>query len=260
MDLSVLIVDDEAPARHRLRSMLQQMPQVAVVGEAANVMASLKAIAAHKPQVVLLDIRMPGQSGFDLLPQCQGDHQPVFIFITAFTHHAIRAFEVAAVDYLLKPVAFARLQGALERARSRLRSRDSESRAAEMTLVIEALRQAEEAPAAEARYMTELWVPRRGEHVLLPVDRVDWISAEGDYVRLHVGPDDYLIRETIGGLERGLDPAGFLRVHRSAIVRRARIAAIRQAAFGALKVVLSTGAELPVGRTYASRLRAVRRA
>lgn len=255
MALSVLIVDDELLARRRLATMLRQIVDVEIAGEAGDGDAALELIAARTPDVVLLDIKMPGKSGFDILPLLQGPAVPVVIFVTAFNHYAVKAFEVAAVDYLLKPVAFDRLQGALARARDVLASRDSRSRVAEMAGVIETLRRGAAAEAEAPRFESEFWVQRRAEYLRVPVARLDWIEAERDYVRLHVGSEAYLLRDTISGLDERLDPALFIRVHRSAIVRRDRIAAIRQAGYGAIKVALSTGVEVPVSRSYASKVR-----
>jgi len=256
--LRVLIVDDEALARRRLATMLRQAVDVEIAGEAADGDEALRLTAERAPDVLLLDVKMPGRSGFDLLPLLGGSGAPAVIFVTAFNHYAVKAFEVAAVDYLLKPVSFDRLRAALDRARELLRSRDAEARAAEMAQVIDALRRgatADEAP----RFEDEFWVQRRAEYVRVPVARLDWIEAERDYVRLHAGPEAYLLRDTIGGLDERLDPAVFVRVHRSAIVRRERIVAIRQAGYGAIKVALSTGVEVPVGRTYARKVRALLR-
>ena len=257
MTLKVLIVDDEALARRRLATMLRQIVDVEIAGEAEDGDEALELIRERHPDVVLLDIKMPGKSGFDLVPLLEGPAVPVVIFVTAFNHYAVKAFEVAAVDYLLKPVAFDRLQGALTRAREVLKSRDSESRVAEMAGIIETLRQGAAVEAEAPRFESEFWVQRRAEYLRVPVARLDWIEAERDYVRLHAGNEAYLLRDTISGLDERLDPSVFIRVHRSAIVRRERIVAIRQAGYGAIKVALSTGIEVPVSRTYVHQVRQI---
>lgn len=255
MTLRVLIVDDEPLARRRMAIMLRQIPDIDLVGEAEDGDAALDLVRERAPDVVLLDVKMPGKSGFDILPILEGPAVPVVIFVTAFNHYASRAFEVSAVDYLLKPVAFDRMRDALERARGALQSRDAESRIAEMAAVIAALREGTPEQEEAGSLESEFWVQRRGEYVRVPVAGLDWIGAERDYVRLYTGEDMFLMRETMGGIETRIDPVLFMRVHRSAIVRRKLIAAIRQGHYGAMKVILSTGVEVPVGRTYAAKVR-----
>ncbi|RJF90210.1 LytR/AlgR family response regulator transcription factor [Sphingomonas cavernae] len=255
MKLRILIVDDELLARRRLTTMLRDIVDVEIVGEAADGDVALDLVREKAPDVVLLDIKMPGRNGFDLLPLLEGPDIPVIIFVTAFNHYAVRAFEVSAVDYLLKPVAFDRMREALERARATLRSRDAQSRIAEMAEVLSALRDNPGIEPQGAVLEREFWVQRRGEYVRVPIAQIEWVGAERDYVRLHAGNDAYLMRETMNRIEERLDPATFIRVHRSALVRRQIITAIRQAGYGALKVVLSNGTEVSVGRTYAPGIR-----
>lgn len=255
MRLRVLVVDDEALARRRLVTMLRDIVDAEVVGEAADGDTALELVRETAPDIILLDIKMPGRNGFELVPLLEGPDLPIVIFVTAFGHYAVKAFELSAVDYLMKPVAFDRMREALARARATLRSRDAQSRIAEMTEVIAALRDHAEGVPVTPTLEREFWVQRRGEYVRVPVAGIEWIGAERDYVRLHAGEEAYLMRETMNGMAARLDPAAFIRVHRSSLVRRAMITAIRQAAYGALKVVLTTGVEVPVGRTYASAIR-----
>jgi len=255
MILRTLIVDDEPLARRRIATMLRQIVGVEIVGEAEDGDTALDMIRALAPDVVLLDVKMPGTDGFELLPLLEGPVVPVVIFVTAFNHYATRAFEVSAVDYLLKPVAFDRMRAAMERARGELASRDAEGRIAEMAAVIAALRDNPVDRPAKSAFESEFWVQRRGEFVRIPVSHLDWVGAERDYVRLHVGNDVFLMRETMGGMAERLDPALFMRVHRSAVVRSTLVAAIRQAGYGAIKLALVNGIEVPVGRTYAPRVR-----
>lgn len=255
MNLRILIVDDESLARRRLATMLREIVDVELVGEAVDGDTALELVRERAPDVVLLDVKMPGRSGFDLLPLLDGETVPIIIFVTAFNHYAVKAFEVSAVDYLLKPVAFDRMREALDRARATLRARDAQSRIAEMTEVITALRDNPLSERVEPAFEREFWVQRRGEYVRVPVAQLEWVGAERDYVRLHTGDETFLLRETMGGLQTRLDPTAFVRVHRSAFVRRQLITAVRQTGYGALKVVLSTGAEVPVGRTYVTAVR-----
>jgi DNA-binding LytR/AlgR family response regulator len=255
MILRTLIVDDEPLARRRIATMLRQIVGVEIVGEAEDGDTALDLVRTLAPDVILLDVKMPGTNGFDLLPLLDGPVVPVVIFVTAFNHYATRAFEVSAVDYLLKPVAFDRMRDAIERARTALISRDAEGRIAEMAAVIAALRDNPPERPAKSAFESEFWVQRRGEFVRVPVARLDWVGAERDYVRLHAEDDVFLLRETMAGMESRLDPALFIRVHRSAVVRRTLVSAIRQAGYGAIKLALVNGVEMPVGRTYATRVR-----
>jgi len=255
MKLRVLIVDDELLARRRTAAMLAQIAGVEVVGAADDCDTGLALIRELVPDVVLLDIKMPGRSGFDMLSLLDGPVIPMVIFVTAFNHYAIRAFEVSAVDYLLKPVPFDRMCAALERARIALKNRDSETQLAEMAAVIAALRSEYDERAANQGYESEFWLQRLGEYVRVPVASIEWIEAERDYVRLHVGETSHLLRETMGRMEERLDAAQFLRIHRSLIVRRTVVMAVRQKGYGAVKVALTNGIELPVGRSYVQSVR-----
>ena len=255
MKLRVLIVDDELLARRRSAAMLAQIAGVEVVGAADDCDSGLALIRELAPDVVLLDIKMPGRSGFDMLTLLDGPVIPVVIFITAFNHYALRAFEVSAVDYLLKPVPFDRMCAALDRARVALQSRDSEARLAEMAAVIAALRSDSDERAAAQGYESEFWVQRLGEYARVAVTNIGWVAAERDYVRLHAGETSHLLRETMSKMEERLDPAQFLRIHRSLIVRRSLVTAVRQKGYGAVKVALGDGLELPVGRSYVQGVR-----
>lgn len=255
MKLRVLIVDDELLARRRAAAMLAQIAGVEVVGTANDCDTGLALIRELAPDIVLLDIQMPGRTGFDLLTLLDGPVIPVVIFVTAFSHYAIRAFDVSAVDYLLKPVPFDRMCEALERACAVLQSRDSETQLAEMAAVIAALRSECDERSVNQGYESEFWVQRLGEYVRVPVASIEWVAAERDYVRLHAGGTSHLLRETMGKMEERLDSVQFLRIHRSLIVRRSLVTAVRQKNFGAVKVALADGLELPVGRSYVQGVR-----
>lgn len=254
--MRVIVVDDEAPARRRLAMMLAEIGGVTIVGEGTNGAEALAMIEAQRPDLVLLDIEMPDLDGIEVAARLVAGQPPIMIFVTAFDHYAVQAFEHAAIDYLLKPVAFERMEAAIARAAATLAARRSGEQVEAMAEVIETLRRARPArPAQDDAYLRELWVQRRAERIRIEVARIDWIEAEHDYVQLHVGETSYLLRQRISELAEGLDPALFLRIHRSTIVRRGAIRSVRQAGFGALAVVLADGAERRVGRTYAAGVR-----
>jgi two-component system, LytTR family, response regulator len=257
--LSVLVVDDEPLARRRLTTILRQLPGVRLAGEAEDGDEAVALIRTLKPDVVLLDVKMPGLNGFDVLEALRGPGAPVVIFVTAFNHYAVQAFEVSAVDYVLKPVAFDRLAAALEKARSVLETGDIAARLAEVETVLAAIRGSEAQTEAGPTYEREIWVQKRAEFRRVPVTQIDWIEAERDYVRLHAAGDSYLLREPISRMEERLDPADFVRIHRSALVRRERIVAVQQAGYGAIRVQLATGIAVRVGRTYVARVRDIMR-
>ena len=195
---------------------------------------------------------MPGLSGLDLVRAVDPATAPAFIFVTAFSRFAADAFELAAVDYLLKPVEFERLHEALERARQQLQSRAARSRIAELEEVVAALRATEPEPGG---YIEEIWAPDRGDRVRVPVGLIDWVEAERDYVRIHSRGRSFLVRKAIRTLQAELDPAEFLRVHRGALVRRDRIVRLARRAGGPCAVVLQSGAEVPVARRQAAAVR-----
>ncbi len=250
--LRVALVDDEPPALRRLRLAIEKAPGAEVVGQAANGEEALALIRRGGIDVVLLDIRMPGLSGLDLARAIDPERAPIFIFVTAFSRFATDAFELAAADYLLKPVEFDRLHAALERARAVLQSRAARSRIAELEEVVAALRAAE-APGGD--YADEIWVPDRGDRLRLPVNLIDWVEAERDYVRIHSRGRSFLVRKPIRRLQAELDPAEFVRVHRGALVRRDRIVRLARRPGGPAAVVLLTGAEVPVARRQAAIVR-----
>jgi two-component system LytT family response regulator/two-component system response regulator AlgR len=248
--LRVLIVDDEPLARRRLEILLRELPDVQLAGAAADGVAASRLIETLAPDVVLLDIKMPGRTGLEVLDGLAAEpatKTPIVVFVTAFDRFAIDAFQRAAFDYLLKPVEPQRLSAALARARTALSERAAADRTRELEEILANLRSGADEPASP--FMRSLWIAERGGRCCLAVAAIDWIAAERDYVRIHIGPKSYLIRQSIGGLEAKLDPAEFLRVHRSSLVRKDRIVRIRHAA-GRGAVVLSTGAEVPVSRRH----------
>jgi DNA-binding LytR/AlgR family response regulator len=203
---------------------------------------------------VIIDIKMPGLDGVSVARALAGPDGPVVIFATAFDRYAIQAFDLAAVDYLLKPFDAPRVAEALARARAQIRARDAEQRIGELRAIVQDLR-SESAQGAASGFETELWIDGRGGTQRVLVRDLDWIEAERDYVRLHVGERSYLVRDSIRGLVERLDPDAFVRIHRSAVVQRDRVAQLAPRPGGGLTVVLSTGARPPVGRSHAAAVR-----
>ena len=250
----IFAVDDEPLALRRIELLLGRISGVELVGKALSGADALDAIDDLRPDVLLLDIKMAGLTGFDVVERLSGPYVPLVIFVTAFDKFASKAFEIGAVDYVLKPVEYDRLSAALERARRSLSAIDAEDRLAELRDVVAALR--EQSGAAESkRYESEIWAERRNEFVRIRVDDLDWVAAERDYVRLHAAGQSYLLRETLSSLEARLDPDDFVRVRRSALVRTDRITGIRKAGYGDFRIGLTDGSEIRVGRTYVAKIR-----
>lgn len=251
--LRLLLADDEPLALRRMRLALQAIPGVEVVGAASDGAQAIDAMKALKPDVVLLDIKMPLANGFEVANAVEDAGGPEVIFVSAYETYALQAFETSAVDYLLKPVEFERLNSALTRARARRAAKDAGRRAEELASVLEALRR--EASEREGpRYEREFWIRDRGRFLRVPVVDVERIEAERDYVRLYWEGRTLLHRETMSHLERQLDPNVMLRVHRSAFVNWRRLKAVRRDHNGRLLAVLDSGDEVPVSRAYAQRV------
>jgi DNA-binding LytR/AlgR family response regulator len=246
--LRVFLADDEPLALRRLRLGVSQMSDVEIVGTAADGETALRLIDELKPDVVLLDIKMPGLSGLDLAQQLGGQGGPAVIFVSAFGRFAVDAFEAAAVDYVLKPIEYDRLHRAIERARRTLHDKQAFARIAEFQAVIDELRSDE--GARTATYDREVWVRSGKEELRLQVDAIEWIQAEGDYIRIHTPARNYYLRGSLRALEASLDPAQFARVHRSFLVRQDRVAKLRRDDDGALFLLMAGGAEIPVARRF----------
>jgi two-component system response regulator AlgR len=251
--LRVLIVDDEPLARRRLERGVARSGVGEVVAAAANGVEAARLLGEVRPDLILLDVRMPGMNGFDLLAQFPDD-PPMVVFVSAFDEYATRAFDAAAVDYVLKPVDFNRLEIALRRARSARESIEARERARQLEDVVAALRARDS--KAESPWLSELWVRAGGDLRRVRTTEIDWIAAEGDYARLHVGKRSYLSEQSLGALAQRLDPDVFMRVHRSAIVRLEGVAGLRKTGFRAHVADLACGAAAPIGRTYLKKVMA----
>ncbi|QNN58973.1 response regulator transcription factor [Diaphorobacter ruginosibacter] len=260
---SVAIVDDEPLARRRLRRMLEACPGVHCVGAAADLSSAQELVQRSAPDILLLDIQMPGGDGFELLGLL-GTQPPLVIFVTAFDRHAIRAFEVHAVDYLLKPVEPERLGRALDRARALVLAREGDRQVPILQKRIAELAEALKAPGQDGSTVavagrdeiTELWIRSLDGYTRVATRHISRIHAERDYVRIHADGQAFLHWESMASLEARLSAQEFVRVHRGSIVRHDCIAHIRRGAFSNWVVELKDGSLVPVGRTYLSRVRA----
>jgi two-component system LytT family response regulator len=244
--LRVLIVDDEPLARRRLRRLLAQESDLEVAGECSSVQEALAMIDAERPELLLLDVQMPEQDGFALLRALPESERPAVIFVTAFDEHAVAAFEVNAVDYLLKPVDPERLAEAIARVRRERVATGGESLDVRLRSLLETL-------SPRGRYMDRILVRRPGRISFVNVEEIHWISAEGNYVRLHLAKERHLVRLKIGTLEERLDPSRFLRIHRSVIANLDRVRELHRLPGGDYTVLLDGGATLTMSRSYKSR-------
>ncbi len=246
----VLIVDDEAPARRRLRQLLAGETEWQVVAEANDVASAVAEIEQSRPDVVFLDIRIPGGDGFEVVRRVGVARMPLVVFVTAFDDRSLEAFEVGARDYLVKPVTPARLRTAVERLRRRLEVPDSPALAAELEAILRRL--------AKPEYLERVTVWNGDRGTLLAVLKIDYFEAARSHVWVHVGGSRYLLRHGLGELAERLDPARFQRIHRSHIVRLDAIRELRSWFHGDLKVVLADGTELMWSRRFRTREPAAR--
>ena len=244
--LRVLVVDDEPLARRGARVRLDRLENVAVVGECGSGRDAIRAIEALSPDVVLLDVQMPGLDGFGVIDAVGGERMPVVIFLTAYDRHAIKAFEAEALDYLLKPIDDERFAVAIARARRRVEERRLHGRASG---------ERHGRPPAGDDAGGRIVVRDRGRILLIESHSIDWIAAEGDYVRIYVAGRGHLHRETMAAMETRLDPKRFARIHRSTIVNMSRIRELRPCGDRELAVVLRDGTSLKASRAHRDRLR-----
>jgi len=252
MKIRTLIVDDEPLAREWVRNGLQEEPDVEIIGECGDGFDAVQAITEMKPQLVLLDVQMPGLDGFGVLASLEGPELPAVIFVTAFDRYALKAFEAHAVDYLMKPFSSERLHAAVERARAEVdRSSSRELKAALHSLLEDIQR--------ERAFPEWLLIKRDDRSVFLKVSDIDWIESSRNNVRLHVGKDIYLYHETTSGIEGKLDPRKFFRIHRSTIVNIEKIREMHPWFNGDYAVTLKDGTKLTLSSTYRDRLKEFRR-
>ena len=244
--IRALIVDDEPLARRRIRRMLARHPEIEIVADSANGREAIAMIRDQSPDLVFLDVQMPELDGFAVLEAIDKEAMPLVIFVTAYDQYALRAFEVYALDYLLKPFDRQRFDKALQRAKARLVNERSDINQRALAL-LEELR-------AEKSHVERMLVKSGGRAFFLKTDEIDWVEAEGKYVRLHVGKESYLVREAISSLEAQLDPKKFLRIHRCSIVNIDRVRELQQWFHNEYRVILRDGTELMLSRSCRKKL------
>jgi two-component system LytT family response regulator len=242
--LRALIIDDELPARKKLALLMREETDIEIVGQCSNGLEAIAAIEEQHPDVIFLDIQMPGLNGFEMLEALGTDSVPCVVFVTAYDEYAVKAFEVHALDYLLKPFDRSRLQDCLARVRKQQRSTNSN-----LHELLEQFRPKE--------YLSRFVVKTRGRVLLVKIDDVDSLEASGNYVELRSGKQSYLVRETLNDVERKLDPQRFARVHRSTIVNLDRVQELQPWSHGDFIVVLKDGTKLRLSRRYRQNLKAI---
>jgi two-component system LytT family response regulator len=248
--ISAFIADDEPLARDWLRTLLAEEPGVVLSGEAGDGREAVEKLQAARPDLLFLDVQMPEMDGFDVLRSLDREALPVVVFVTAYDQHALKAFDVHALDYLLKPFERDRFRVAMERARERLAPRGGEAAARRLAELLESL-------GAKPGTVERVAVRTDGVIKLVRLADVDFIEAAGRYVTLHVGNEEHLLRETMNDLEARLDATVFARVHRSAIVNLDRIKELQTESHGEVTIVLEGGRTLRWSRSYRERLEAL---
>ena len=246
--IRVLIVDDEPLAREMLREMLEADQDVEIVGERSNGREAVEAIRLQSPDLLFLDVQMPEVGGFEVLEALGTGPMPHVIFVTAYDQYAVRAFEVHALDYLLKPFDRERFDLSWQRAKTQIVREKEGGRDQRILALLEELK------AGSSRYLERLVIKSGGRIYFLETSEIDWIEAEGNYVSVHSGKKSHLLRETISSLESQLDPRKFLRIHRSSIVRIDRIRELQPWFHGEYHVILQNGTQLMLSRNYREKL------
>jgi two-component system LytT family response regulator len=245
--IHVLLVDDEPLAREMIREMLKDDPEAEVVSECVNGREAIEAIQEHNPDLIFLDVQMPEIGGFEVLEALKSVHVPHVIFVTAYDQYAVRAFEVHALDYLLKPFDRERFDSAWRRAKLHILATRNGEMDQRILAILEELK-------AGSKYLERLVIKSGGRVFFLDTDDIDWIEAEGNYVSVHTGKKSHLLRETISSLEAQLDPKKFLRIHRSSIVKIDRIKELQPWFHGEYRVILLDGTQLTLSRNYRENL------
>jgi len=250
MSLKTLIVDDEPLAREGLRALLSVDPEVSTIQEARNGREAIAAIREDNPDLVFLDVQRPEMDGFEVLRTVGAESMPSVVFVTAHDQYAVQAFEISALDYLLKPVIEERFVKALARAKNRLRSEAAADSNRQIIGLLETI-------AFPRRYLTRIAVRSAEKTVFLDTEDVDWLGAAENYVELHIGQSVHLLHVTMNGLLKSLNPDIFVRIHRSIVVNLSRVKDVRSADHGEYVITLRDGTRLQSGRTYGDRLKAM---
>jgi two-component system LytT family response regulator len=250
--IRALIVDDEPAARAAIRALLSGDPDIQVVGECTDGRSALEAIVEDPPDLLFLDVQMPEMDGFTMLRRLDATQVPVVVFVTAYDQYALQAFDVHALDYLLKPFDDDRFGRALERAKERVRQGKLGTLSHQLRALLDGAAPTREnvAVPAEENLLKRLMIKSEGRVSILAVKDVDWVEAQGDYVRIHAGRAWHLLRETMKRLEGQLDPARFVRIHRSTIVNVERIKELQPYFQGEYVVILHDGTSLRLSRGY----------
>jgi two-component system LytT family response regulator len=248
MKITALIVDDEPLAREKIRRLLRSEPDVEIVGEAVSGEEAARLIENLKPDLVFLDIQMPEMNGFEVLKTVKNERMPAVIFVTAYDKYAIKAFEVHALDYLLKPFDRERLQTAVRRVREQIEANRHGDLDERLISLLSNLK-------PEKEYPERLVLKTAGRVFFIKTSDIDWIEAAGNYVKLHIGRDAHLLRETMNKIETKMNPEKFLRIHRSSLVNIDRIKELNPLFNGDYLVILQDKTELTLSRNYHDRLR-----
>ncbi len=250
--IRALIIDDEPIARTGIRRELERAPDVEIIGECTNGREAIAAIQEEAPDLVFLDLQMPELDGLGVIEAVGVDSLPVVVFVTAYDKFAVQAFEVHALDYILKPFSSDRFQKTLQRARTQVQRQNLDAVSTRLLSLIEDARR--QPPSEEAKTLERIVVKTAGRIFFLNVEEIDWIEAADNYVCLHVGKDAHLVSGTMTGLETRLDPEKFIRIHRSTIINLARVKELHPLFHGEYAIRLSDDTELTSSRGYRERI------
>ncbi|HEX4807571.1 MAG TPA: LytTR family DNA-binding domain-containing protein [Bryobacteraceae bacterium] len=250
MQFTTLLVDDEPLAREGLRVLLARDPDVLAIHEARNGREAVQIIRGNRPDLIFLDVQMPEMDGFAVVQEVGAEQMPTVVFVTAHDKYAIQAFEINAVDYLLKPVTEERFAKALARAKISLQSQSGHDAGRQILSLLETI-------AAPRRSLKRLAVRSAGKTVFVDIEDIDWIEAAENYVQLHAGRAEHLLHVTMNALEKHLDPDLFLRIHRSVIVNVRRIKELQPVMHGEYVITLADGVRLQSGRMYAEKMKSL---
>ncbi len=248
--IRTLIVDDEELGRDRLQSLLASQTDVDIIGVCVDGPSAVETIEREQPDLVFLDVQMPGMDGFEVIDNLDAVHMPAVVFVTAHDGHALRAFEIHALDFLLKPFDQTRFEKALERARAQVRRSNGPLMDSRLVSLLEELHQ-------ERKYPERLIVKSSGRVFFIRTEELDWVEASGNYVKIHTATDAHLLRESMKNMETKLDPRTFVRIHRSAIVNIDRIKELEPWFHGEYVVIMRDGTRLTASRVFSDRLSAL---
>ncbi|MGH7449773.1 MAG: LytR/AlgR family response regulator transcription factor [bacterium] len=251
-----IIIDDEPLARDSMRVLLERDPEIVIVRECANGHEALQAINEESPELLFLDVQMPEMDGFEVLAQVPISRMPIVIFVTAYDQHALRAFEVHALDYLLKSYSDERFEAALRRAKEQIRQKKVNEVSQRLVALLDGQKPGRDPAPDNGIYLTRLVVKTGGRVFFLKTSEIDWIEAADYYIYLHAGGKSHLLRETMNALEQQLDPHKFQRIHRSTIVNLDRLKELQSHVHGDYTVILHDGTQLKLSRGYRPKLEA----